>query len=286
MKRPIHYALVGIPDDWAVNAVGGRLGAKKGPAAFRQFFGKLAGEIPVAANVTDLGDVPELEARDSERHHERVTEFLRREVSRFDVLVVVGGAHDHGHSHLAGLASRYQKLGCINVDAHLDVRPASPKITSGSPFWLALERGILTPNRLVEFGVQDHCNGKSLWDYVAGKKVRTLRWCDLRRKPIGQVFHRELRSLATRCDGVVLSFDLDTIAASYAPGVSAPQAEGLSSRDAIEICEIAGAHPKVRSLGLFELNPDFDQDGRTARLAATMAWHFLAAKMKGLKGLK
>jgi arginase family enzyme len=140
----------------------------------------------------------------------------------------------------------------------------------------------LKPERFVEFGIQDHCNSKPLWDYVRAKKVRVVPWTELRGKVIGKTWAAELSKLASKSDGVVVSFDLDAIASVYAPGVSAPQAEGLTSSDAIEMCEIAGKHPAVKSLGLFELNPDFDQDGRTARLAATMAWHFLAAKMGGL----
>jgi arginase family enzyme len=42
--------------------------------------------------------------------------------------------------------------------------------------------------------------------------------------------------------------------------------------------EIAGAEARACSLGIFELNPDHDGDGRTARLAATAAWHYVAAR--------
>lgn len=279
MKRPINYALLGIPDDLAVRAVNGRPGAKKGPIAFRQYFGKLTGELPIQASVTDLGDVRGLETNDAAKHHELAIEAVKRACESFDGIVVVGGSHDHGHSHLAGLLGKFKKLSCINVDAHLDVRSAADKITSGSPFWLALENGILKPDRLVEFGIQDHCNGKPLWDYVRQKKVRVVRWSELRGKSIGKAWRTELSKLGTKSDCVAVSFDLDAIASVYAPGVSAPQSEGFTSSDAIEMCEIAGKNLAVKSLGLFELNPDFDQDGRTARLAATMAWHFLAAKM-------
>jgi hypothetical protein len=43
--------------------------------------------------------------------------------------------------------------------------------------------------------------------------------------------------------------------------------------------EIAGKHPKICSLGIFELNPEHDLGGATARLAATAAWHFVAAAL-------
>jgi formiminoglutamase len=40
---------------------------------------------------------------------------------------------------------------------------------------------------------------------------------------------------------------------------------------------LAGAEPRSRLLEVSELNPAYDIDGRTARLAAAAIWHFLVA---------
>jgi formiminoglutamase len=78
---------------------------------------------------------------------------------------------------------------------------------------------------------------------------------------------------------IVVSLDLDAASLAFAPGVSAPQAEGFSSNDIIEMMEEAGRQEKVQSLGIFELCPPHDIDEHTARLAATAAWHFVEAKL-------
>jgi formiminoglutamase len=91
-------------------------------------------------------------------------------------------------------------------------------------------------------------------------------------------FKATLKSLARVCDAIVVSWDLDSANEGDAPGVSAPQAEGFSSTDLIEMMEIAGAEKKVVSLGIFELNPHHDEHDKTARLAATGAFHFLLNK--------
>jgi arginase family enzyme len=90
-------------------------------------------------------------------------------------------------------------------------------------------------------------------------------------------FEQALKALAGRCDFVAVSFDLDAVAECHAPGVSAPQADGFSASEAIEMMTIAGTHPKVASLGIFELNPEHDIGDRTARLAATSVFYFAAA---------
>jgi arginase family enzyme len=165
------------------------------------------------------------------------------------------------------------------VDAHLDVRKPAPLITSGSPFYLAIEAGVVEPSKFVEFGIQSHCNDASLWDYVESRQVEVVSFTALRNGKAAQAFEWALKKLAQSCDAVVLSLDIDAAAQAFAPGVSAPQAEGFTSSDILEIAEIAGRHEKCVSLGIFELNPEHDLDDRTARLAATAAFHFLEEKL-------
>ena len=72
---------------------------------------------------------------------------------------------------------------------------------------------------------------------------------------------------------------MDAAASAFAPGVSAPQAEGFTASEMIEMMEIAGSEKKVVSLGIFELNPEHDLEDITARLAATVAYHFVEAAL-------
>jgi arginase family enzyme len=153
-------------------------------------------------------------------------------------------------------------------------------ISSGSPFYLALESGTLDPQRFLEFGIQRHCNAPELWQYVESKKVSVVPFEHLRDGKAVAAFRKSLRKLLSRCDAAVISLDLDAAAECHAPGVSAPQAEGFSSSELIQMAEIAGAEKKIVSLGLFELNPEHDLADRTARLTATIAYHFVAARPK------
>jgi formimidoylglutamase len=278
------WACLGVPDQQGVIHVGGRLGAADGPAAFRKVWARFNGRAPVKAILKEDEDVAGL-GSDIVLNHGLVAErlaFLQRTRAR---TVVVGGGHDIGFPHLQGVRDavsirlgRPARIGCINLDAHLDVRPAEPVRTSGSPFFLALEGGVLLAEDLVEFGIQSHCNAPALWTYVDRKGVRVIPWGELREPgaPLNR-FVREFNALVSRCDAVVVSLDLDCIEQASAPGVSAPQAEGFRPSDILSMVEHAGAHARCPSLGIFELNPVFDQDDRTARIAATAAWHFIEA---------
>jgi formiminoglutamase len=73
----------------------------------------------------------------------------------------------------------------------------------------------------------------------------------------------------------LVSFDLDAVAESEAPGVSAPNAGGLPTDLWLAAAHAAGKTSSIASADVVEQNPAVDQDGRTARLAAITVWWLL-----------
>ncbi len=275
------WSLVSIPDHLGVQNVGGRIGAAFGPRAFRESFARWSGTAPGKTPLKDcLVREFELAAISTtvEENHEAAAELIREAAAGADRTVVVGGGHDHGYSQLLGLRrflGPEVRLGCVNIDAHLDLRKPSPKISSGSPFYLAIENRIIEGRHLTEFGIQSHCNAPELWRYASEHGVEIVRFDSCRHSQAISHFTQSLEKLASQVDAIVVSLDLDSASEAFAPGVSAPQSEGFTSTDLIQICEGAGVNAKVISLGIFELNPLHDLGGRTARLASTCAFHFL-----------
>ena len=284
MAHRSKWCLIGIPDHQGVLNVGGRLGAAHGPAAFRKAFKKFKGQDGVLESLalsTDLNPVKS----SVEDNHARAADLICQAHTEFGLSVVVGGGHDHGYSHLLGVSKALTsgkkafRLGCINLDAHLDVRKPSPLISSGSPFFLALNSGLLDPGRFIEFGIQRQCNAPALWDYVEEKKVEVIPFEKIRNGKAVASFNRALKKLSTKCDAIVISLDLDSVATAFAPGVSAPVAEGFTPSELFEMMQISAKEKKVVSLGIFELCPEHDIGERTALLAATAAYQFVCNKM-------
>jgi len=73
-----------------------------------------------------------------------------------------------------------------------------------------------------------------------------------------------------------VSFDLDVLDAAHAPGVSAPNPAGWSTREAERAVLACGADARVRCFDLMELCPTHDEGDRTARVAAHLFLAFLA----------
>jgi formimidoylglutamase len=271
------WSLVSIPDHLGVENVGGRLGAAFGPRAFWEVFSKMSGKTSTKAWLERQHTLAPVSS-DIDENHSRAASLVEVATKEADRTVVVGGGHDHGYSQLLGIRQALgpnKRIACINIDAHLDVRKPAPKISSGSPFYLAVENKIIDPRDFVEFGIQAHCNSPELWNYASAKGIEIVEFSQCRNAQAVLNFTHSLVKLASQVDAIVVSLDLDSAAEAFAPGVSAPQAEGFTSSELVQICEVAGSNAKVLSLGLFELNPLHDLNNRTARLAATCADHFL-----------
>jgi formiminoglutamase len=286
------WSWISIPDHQGVVHVGGRLGAAQGPASAWAVFNRMKGRTPVKEQLREHAQVSPITS-DIQQNHRAAAKEVQNQADAAPFTVVIGGGHDLAFPHLLGLKNslrqrlgREPHLGCINLDAHLDVRKPTPHITSGSPFYLALEEGVLEAAHFVEFGIQSHCNGSELWSYIESKKVKVIPFQEVRKSEAAlQSFRTQLALLAQSCDAIVVSLDLDCLAQAAAPGVSAPQAEGFAPNDLIQMLEDAAREPKVCSLGVFELNPVYDQDEKTARIAATAVWHMVEQKLATQHGV-
>ena len=278
--------LRGAPDDRGILNVGGRIGAGYGPSAVRGLLGEfmlgLDGTLkPGIGNAFiarggDIGYYPAIE----DSHH-ALRSMVRRDLSAGAVPVVIGGGHDYGYPHVAAASDVFsaENIVLINVDAHLDVRPVSDGVmTSGSPFFMALESGVIHSKNFIEFGIQEHCNDISFNEYLSNKKVRILSLAKTRSgRGVAAHFKKILSNFKNKKIKIVVSFDVDAVRMSQAPGVSAPQTDGFSAREFLEMAEISGSFKNVATIGFFELSPPLDIHQATVRLVATAIHRFATA---------
>ena len=137
----------------------------------------------------------------------------------------------------------------------------------------------MDPGRLVEFGIQNHCNSADLFEYARSKRIQVVPYEKLREGRAVSEFKKVLKALRRKSDVILISLDLDSVSFAWAPGVSAPQAEGFTASELFQMLEFAGADSKVVSLGIFELSPPLDFQDLKARLAAQGAFKFLHSKL-------
>jgi len=274
--------LIGYPEDEGVRRNGGRVGAARGPARFRHWLlqGGVAdnpeeAEGLLALKVSDAGDVSGPTLEEAQR---ALSAKVAQVLEEGGIPFVVGGGNDQSYANARALLARAgtRPLGVVNVDAHLDVRPPAGehKIHSGAPFRLLLEDERFEGENLIEFAAQGSRVSREHAEFVRERRGRILWLSELRREGAADgVFQNCLGDLAWRCPAIFVSFDLDVMAGSEAPGVSAPGIVGLKAEEALAIAYHAGAHPQVALFDLSEYNPAVE-DERTGRLAAGLFYSF------------
>ena len=264
-------AVLGCPQDEGVRRNQGRSGAAQGPAEIRRALYRMTVSGIEALKLFDVGDtMPQGTLEDTHAAHEKAVVQLLADGKR---VVVLGGGNDISYPDCAALAKQAGDVLAFNIDAHFDVRP-DPQRNSGTPYRQLLEEGLLKGPRFFELGSRPFCNAADHAQYLKDRKVRVVGLDDLRAKGAARVVRRALRE-NDQAKAVFWGFDLDVVNASEAPGVSAPNPLGLSGQEFCELAALAGAEPRTRIVEFTEVNPAFDVDGRTARLAAAAVWHYL-----------
>ena len=171
------------------------------------------------------------------------------------------------------LKSRNQSLGIINLDAHLDIRPLEDgKGNSGTGFFQIEQDQSKAdlPFHYLAIGIQEISNTKGLLDYAKEKDVQIIERESLIIEKLDLIREKIVR-FSKSVDYVYLTIDLDAFAAAYAPGVSALAFNGIVPDQLFfTIYDIVLDLPNIRSVDFAELNPYFDIDSRTAKLAADL----------------
>ena len=266
--------IMGFPSDEGVRRNGGRVGAAQGPDAFRQVFFRLTPDAAddgpfqeLLEHTRDLGNLTI--SGQVEKDQEILGEVLAPFISQNVLPIIIGGGHETGYGHFLGYVKAQQEISVLNWDAHADVRELKQgQAHSGSPFRQALLHPSKTCRSYRVAGLLPHSVSKANLNFITDQGGG-YHWKDsLSREQIDEIY----RSFS---EPLMATFDLDAVDQAYAPGVSAPAVNGLSADLWLHAAYRAGQCPHVKSMDIVELNPLFDRDHQTARLAALTLWYFL-----------
>lgn len=258
----------------------GRTGTIEGPSAIRKMLGSIALHLPEDLPILDYGDIFTLD-QDMESSHEVISKITYDLLSSNHFPVLLGGGHDLAFAHGRGVRNfvtgKNEKLGIINLDAHFDLRPlVREKGHSGSPFLQLAEENPDDFNYLA-LGIQRAANPKSLFEtaeklkarYIVMEEFRLHNW---------EFIQEQILWFIDSVDKIYLSIDMDGFSSAFAPGVSAPSPMGFNPQIAFKVFELIVKSKKLISLDVVELNPQFDQDNATARLAARAVEYIVRKK--------
>ncbi len=276
--HPSAPTLLGFATDSGVARNQGRVGARSGPDAIRRCLASLpAHDLETLWDAGTILGSPQLE--ESQQLAANTIAQLLNENRR---LVVLGGGHEIAWATFSGLAQHlsacHATLGrvlVINLDAHFDLRSTRPA-NSGTPFHQILEWAQQQQEDVhyLCLGVAKTANTPSLYAHASQPQISYLEDWQMQERHLDQVL-ATVRHAIQQADHVYLSIDLDVLPASVAPGVSAPAPYGVPLSVIESICLFVKQSGKLKVADIAELNPDYDIDQHTARLAARLAWQLL-----------
>jgi formimidoylglutamase len=274
--------LVGLPLDFGTVLEGGRAGAVHAPDTIRRELRRYHKTYNLEHNISleslRIAEAGNLHLRhaDHARNHAHIREQLAALLRQYPRVVVLGGSHDGTYSTVRGLfdATGGQPVGGINFDAHADVKDRPDLISSGTPFGKLLREGFLAGPRFSEIGLHSNLNTREDIDFLHQQQATIVPLAHVQQDGMALYANRAL-SRATHDGPAFVSFDIDGCAEAYAPAVSAPSADGFTPRQATEAAFLVGQNEAVRLFEVVELNPLYDRDNQTARLAATIITAYL-----------
>jgi len=277
----VQVGILGVPQDEGVKRNKGRVGAAEGPDAVRQALYRLTPfEIGSEDNITILSlfDFGNLVVRGSlEDIHGRLQDVVETILNLGITPIVLGGGHDITFPDFVAFAKEKKSVGLINIDSHFDVREPSPQRTSGTSFRQVLDNSttLILPQNFVEVGIQPYANARTHYEYLLdrGSTVFTLR--EIQERGVDKIVSVSYEIAGKLTEAVFVSFDLDVVRGSDAPGVSASSPSGLAAEDLLKIARYVGLQRKTQMIDIVELNPKYDVDSRTAKLAALTILNFL-----------
>ncbi|WP_458107736.1 formimidoylglutamase [Arthrobacter sp. R3-55] len=266
--------VLGFCSDAGVLRNKGRVGAAAAPAAIREALGPLAFHLD--RDVFDAGDVV-VEDDSLEAGQQRAGRAISGLLDAGNLTVVLGGGHETAFASYLGVAGseavRGKRLGVLNLDAHFDLRD-EPTPSSGTPF-LQMARAEAAEGRELQYavvGISEPNNTRTLFNTAERLGVKYLL-DELCTPEAVEVF---VAGFLAGVDVLYLTIDLDVMPASVAPGVSAPAAYGVPLPVISAVCRQVAASGKLLHLDVAELNPEFDIDHRTAKVAARLINTLLA----------
>jgi formiminoglutamase len=257
-------AIVGVQDDRAaVNNEGCALA----PDYFRAQFYTLH-EGPYTTRIVDLGNI-KAGATISDTYV--ALKMVVSELVKLNIVpIIIGGGQDLTYAQYLAYEPLEQKVDLVVVDSKFDLDEDDQEGLSAKSDTYLNKILLHQPNYLFNFsniGYQTYfVNQDSL-------KVMSKLYFDVHR--LGEFSDDMALAEPIVRNANMISFDIGAIRSSDAGANANASSNGFYGEQACRISRYAGMSDKLTSIGFYEFNPAFDQNGQTAMLLAQIVWYFM-----------
>jgi guanidinobutyrase len=276
----LDIGLIGVPLDIGTS---NRAGSRFGPREIRtesvmvRPYGMYTRAAPFDSfQIADLGDVP-INTFNLLKSIDIIQDFYTAALAHDIKPVSFGGDHTISLPILRAIAAKHGPVALVHVDAHADINDTmfGEKIAHGTIFRRALEEGLVQGDKMFQIGLRTTGYSADDFDWSRRQGARII--------PAEECWHKSLQPLMNEIREVIgaetpvyLTFDIDGLDPSVAPGTGTPEPGGLTSIQGIEI--IRGCWGlNLIGADLVEVSPPYDTTGNTSLLAANLLFEMLCS---------
>ncbi len=285
-KLNAQVAFIGMPFD---QGTFGRPGARFGPEAIRDaprahlysdpmgtqreaegFFDiDAGGELLEGVTMADCGDITVVPS-DVTSNFDKLSQAVEKVAARGALPVIVGGDHAITFPAVRGL-SRFAPLNLVHFDAHMDYTHNVQRVfhTHGNPVRRCRELPFV--DQISSVGIRRARRQAYEESQADGNLVITTR----RFRQLGP---RGVVDLIPRGENLYITFDIDVLDPSLAPGTGTPAVGGLGYEELRECLEELVSRHNLVAFDLVEVAPAYDSSEVTAQVAAKLIIDVLAAR--------
>lgn len=294
--------IIGVPVDFGAN----ERGVDMGPGAIRYSgLGKALNEMGLSYR--DLGNIPVpiLQSTYEDTSvkmkyineinivNESLSKAVYKSLIEGNVPLVLGGDHSIAIGTVLGSQRALKNIGVIWMDAHGDFNNETTTL-SGNVHGMSLaaaaglgsqaitsfktdDTNFVNPEKIVIIGARSIDREEAALIRKSGVHIFTMEDIDL--YGIREIMKKAIEIAEQNTEGFHLSFDIDVISPTEAPGVGTPVKGGLTYREAHTAVEMLAGRDKLKSLEFVELNPIRDNANMTGELAVSLICSVLGKKI-------
>ena len=259
-----NIAFIGVNEDrGSVNNTGS---AKTPDLVKKELYKLYMPPIDKEFKVMDLGNIKQGETpRDTYFALSGVIlELLMHKV----IPVIVGGSHDLTFGQYLGYKNLNALINLVVLDERIDMQDGPGKKIDSSSFIMNILTH--TPNYLFNYshvGYQTYLNDSKAVEVLEGLNFDCHR--------LGLIRANLEQTEPILRDADALSIDMSCVRQADAPAHAQASPNGFSAEELCQITRYAGLSDKLTTLGIYEINPGYDNNHQTTQLAAQMIWYFI-----------
>lgn len=185
-------------------------------------------------------------------------------------MIALGGDHFISYPLLKAHARKHGPLSLVHFDAHRDVEPDDGgRIDHGTMFNYAVRDGVIDPKRSIQIGIRTVFNGERTYGF------RIVYADEVHESPAAAISSMVEETVGSH--KAYLTFDIDCLDPSVAPGTGTPIPGGLSYHQAASIIRKLTKINFV-AMDLVEVSPPYDHADITALAAASLIMEYISLK--------